>query len=96
MGTYVALANWTDQGVRNIGDAPKRLDAVKKLLADMGGSAKSFYMTIGEYDMVLIYDAPDDAVAARFTLKLSQGGNVRTETLKAFPEQSFREIVASL
>jgi uncharacterized protein with GYD domain len=96
MATYVALATWTDQGVRSIGDAPKRLDAAKKLLAQLGGSAKAFYMTIGRYDMVLIYEAPDDAVAAHFTLKLSQGGNVRTETLKAFPEQSFREIVASL
>jgi uncharacterized protein with GYD domain len=96
MATYVALLNWTDQGVRNIGDAPKRLDSVKKLLADMGGSTKAFYMTIGQFDMVLIYEAPDDAVAAHFTLKLSQSGNVRTQTLKAFPEQSFREILASL
>jgi uncharacterized protein with GYD domain len=96
MATYVALANWTDQGVRNIGDAPRRLDAMKKLLADMGGTAKAFYMTIGQFDMVLIYETPDDAVAAHFTLKLSQSGNVRTQTLKAFPEQSFREIIASL
>jgi uncharacterized protein with GYD domain len=96
MATYVALANWTDQGVRTIGDAPKRLDAVKKMLADMGGTAKAFYMTLGRYDMVLIYEAPDDAVAAHFTLRLSQSGNVRSETLKAFPEQAFREILATL
>lgn len=96
MAAYIALANWTDQGARNVGDSPKRVDAAKKLLADMGGSVRAFYMTIGQYDMVLIYEAPDDAVAAHFTLKLAQQGNVRTQTLKAFPEQAYREIVASL
>ena len=96
MATYIALANWTEQGVRNVGDSPKRVDAAKKLLADMGGAVKAFYMTIGHFDMVLIYDAPDDAVAAHFTLRLAQQGYVRTQTLKAFPEQAFREIMASL
>jgi uncharacterized protein with GYD domain len=96
MPTYVALANWTDQGARSLGESPRRLDAVKKMLTDMGGTAKAFYMTMGRIDMVLIYEAPDDAVAAHFTLRLSQGGNVRTETLKAFSEQAYREIFASL
>jgi len=96
MPTYMALATWTEQGVRNIGDSPKRLDAAKKMLADMGGTTKAFYMAMGRFDMVLIYDAPDDAVAAHFTLKLGQGGAIRTETLKLFPEQAYREIVGSL
>ncbi len=96
MSTYVMLLNWTDQGARAISNSPKRFDAGKKMLAEMDGSVKSFYMTMGEYDMVLIYEAPDDAVAARFTLKLGQGGHVRTRTLKAFPEPAYREIVASV
>ncbi len=96
MSTYVMLLNWTDQGLRNISESPKRLDAGKKTLAEMDGTLKAFYMTTGQYDMVLIYEAPDDAVAARFTLKLGQAGNVRTQTLKAFPEQAYREIIASL
>jgi uncharacterized protein with GYD domain len=96
MSTYVMLLNWTDQGLRTISDSPKRLDAGKKMLAEMEGSMKAFYMTTGQYDMVLIYEAPDDAVAARFTLKLVQAGNIRTQTLKAFPEQAYREIVAAI
>jgi uncharacterized protein with GYD domain len=96
MTTYVMLANWTDQGVRNIGDSAKRWDAAKKMLEDMGGSIKDFYMTMGEYDLVLVYEAPDDAIAARFTLMLGRLGNVRTKTLKAFPEQAYRQIVNSL
>jgi len=52
----------------------------------MGGDFKAFFMTMGDYDLVAIYEAPDDAVAARFTLMLGMLGNVRSTTLKAFPE----------
>ena len=96
MPTYVMLANWTEQGVRGIGDSPQRLDAAKALLGEMGGRFVAFYMTTGEHDIVLIYEAPDDAVAARFILMLGRLGFLRTRTLKAFPEPAYREIVASL
>jgi uncharacterized protein with GYD domain len=62
----------------------------------MGGHFQSVYMTMGEYDLIIVYDAPDDAIAARFTLMLGRLGNVRTKTLKAFPEAAYREIIASL
>jgi uncharacterized protein with GYD domain len=94
--TYIMLANWTDQGAQKVKDSPRRVDTAKKALADMGGEFKSFYMTLGEYDLVMIYEAPDDAVAARLTLVLGMLGTVRTKTLKAFPEAAYREIVASL
>jgi uncharacterized protein with GYD domain len=96
MSIYIMLANWTDQGARNVKDSPRRLDAAKKALEDVGGEFKSFFMTMGDFDMVGIYEAPDDAVAARFTLQVGQLGNIRTRTLKAFPESAFREIIASL
>jgi uncharacterized protein with GYD domain len=94
--TYIMLVNWTEQGVKNVRESPKRLDAARKSLADMGGSFKEFYLTMGEYDMVAVCEAPDDAVAARFALQLGMGGNVRTRTLKAFPEAAYREIINSL
>jgi uncharacterized protein with GYD domain len=90
------LANWTDQGARQVRDSPKRVDAAKKLLVEMGGRFTSFYMTMGDYDLIAVYEAPDDAVAARFVLMLGQMGTVRTRTLKAFPEAAFREIINSL
>ena len=96
MPAYVMLANWTDQGARQLKESPRRLDRAKKALTEMGGEFRSIYMTMGEYDMVMIYDAPDDAVAARFTLVLAQMGSVRTRTLKAFPEAAYREIINSL
>ena len=90
------LANWTDQGAQKVRDSPRRLDTAKKALDDMGGKFKSVYMTMGEYDLIAVYEAPDDAVAARFTLLLGSLGSVRTKTLKAFPEAAYREIVTSL
>ena len=96
MPAYVMLANWTDQGARQVKESPRRLDSAKKALAEMGGEFKSIFMTMGQYDMVIIYEAPDDAVAARFTLLLAQLGSVRTQTLKAFPEAAYREIINSL
>jgi uncharacterized protein with GYD domain len=96
MPTYVMLANWTDQGVRTIDESPKRVDAARKNLEEMGGRFLSVHMTMGAYDLIITYDAPDDAVAARFILMLGKLGNVRTTSLKAFPEEAYRQIINSL
>ena len=96
MTTYVMLANWTDQGVLKVKDSPRHLDEAKEALNEMSGEFKFFFLTMGDYDIVAIYEAPDDAVAARFNLQLGMLGNVRTRTLKAFPEAAYREIISSL
>ena len=62
----------------------------------MGGDFKSVFLTMGDCDLIIVCEAPDDAVAARFVLQLGMLGNVRTRTLKAFPEAAYREIIASL
>ncbi|HYP58585.1 MAG TPA: GYD domain-containing protein [Beijerinckia sp.] len=96
MTTYIMLANLSDAGIKNVKDSPRRLDTAKQLLKDMGGEFKSFFLTMGEYDFVGVYEAPDDAIAARFTLQIGSLGYARTKTLKAFPEAAYREIVTSL
>lgn len=96
MPSYVMLANWTDQGLKSIQDGARRVDDARKQLEEMGGRFQSLFMTMGPYDLVVIYDAPDDAVAARFTLMLARLGNVRTISMKAFPEEAFRQIINSL
>ncbi len=96
MTTYVMLASWTEQGMRNAKESARRLDTAKQVLKDMGGEFKSFFLTMGDYDMIGVYEAPDDAVAARVSLQLGMLGNVRTRTLKAFPEAAYRELIASL
>jgi uncharacterized protein with GYD domain len=96
MSTYFVLVNWTDKGVQQVKDSPKRFDGAKKALQEMGGEVKSVYLTMGEYDLILICEASDDAVMARFVMQLGMLGFVRTRTLKAFPESAYREIIASL
>lgn len=96
MSTYLAFGSYTDRGITHIRDSPRRLDTAREQLREMGGQLKEFYLTMGEFDMVFVYEAPDDAVAARFLLLLGQAGFVRTKTLKAYPEAAYRAIVDSL
>jgi uncharacterized protein with GYD domain len=74
MATYIALCNWTDKGAQQVKDSPKRFDAAKKLLREMGGDIKQFYLTMGDYDLVAVAEAPDDAVMARFLMQLGMLG----------------------
>ncbi|HKB24288.1 MAG TPA: GYD domain-containing protein [Methylomirabilota bacterium] len=96
MATYIALVNYTDQGVKNVKDSPKRLDAAKKLIKDLGGELKAFYLTMGAHDIVTVAEAPNDEAMAKFVLALAAGGNVRTLTMKAFTEAEYRKLIASL
>src|SRR5688572_3723222 len=96
MAKYIALINWTDQGIKNVKDSPKRLDAGRELAKKLGCELSDFYMTIGSYDMVAMMEAPDDETMARFALSLASAGNVRTTTLKALPEDAYRKVIGSL
>ncbi len=96
MAKYIVLVNWTDQGIRNVKDSPSRLDAARAVAQQVGAEITDFYMTMGSYDMVLIYEAPSDSVIARLALMSGAAGNVRSTTLKAFSESEYREIVGTL
>jgi len=96
MAKYILLMSWTDQGIKTVKDSPKRLDAGKDLAKKHGCKLEQFYMTTGAHDMVSVLDAPDDETAAKFVLTLGSGGNVRSTTLKAFPEESYRKIIGNL
>ena len=96
MPTYVALSNYTEQGIRTVKNGPARLNAVKKQFKAMGGELKAFYLTMGPYDIVTIVEAPDDETAAAMSLAIGSGGNVRTVTMKAFDEAEFRRVVKTL
>ena len=96
MATYISLIKLTQQGVTSIKDGPARLDAGKDTLKSFGSELKAFYLTMGRYDIVAISEAPDDAAAAKVALAIGSAGNVTTETLRAFTEDEYREIVAAL
>jgi uncharacterized protein with GYD domain len=92
MPTYVALVNWTDQGIAAFKDSPKRADAFGKLLQQVGGKLREVYWTIGPHDLVAIADAPDDETMTAALLRLGAAGNVRTTTLRAFTKREFTDI----
>jgi len=96
MARYILLVNWTDQGIRNVKDSPKRLDAARNAAKGVGAEIRDFYMTMGDHDLVLVVDAPTDEAVAKFALIQGGAGNVRTKTLKAFSETEYRAIVGSL
>jgi uncharacterized protein with GYD domain len=96
MPTYITLLRWTTKGIENIKESPARLDAAKAATEAAGGKFVGFYLTMGQYDAVAIGEWPDDEAAATFALVTGSQGNVQTETLKAFTEDEYREIIAAL
>ena len=96
MPTYITLVNYTQKGIENIKESPARLDKVKEAMKAAGGELKAFYLTMGHYDMVVISEAPNDEVYAATMLAIGAAGAVRSETLKAFTEEEYRNIIASI
>jgi uncharacterized protein with GYD domain len=96
MGHYVSLLRYTQQGMSKVKESPARLDAARKAAEAVGGKIQSWYLTMGKYDAVIITEFPSDEAAAKFMLKTGSLGNVTTQTMKAFNEEEYRKIVASL
>jgi uncharacterized protein with GYD domain len=96
MSTYVILAQFTDQGIRNIKDSPKREEAFRKLCEKLGAKVKEAYRTLGHYDVAAIVEAPDDVTINAILYSLGSLGNVRTETLRAFTRQETDAALAKM
>ena len=96
MATYIVLSQFTDQGIRNVKDTAKRSDAVRELARKMGIDTKSIYWTIGKYDVVVTFEAPNDEAVAKYVLSVNSKGNVRTTTMRAFDEPEHFEFIKSL
>ncbi len=96
MPHFVSLIRYTQQGMAKIKDSPARLDAAKKAAEKAGGKIQTWYLTMGQYDAVIISEFPNDEACAKFTLSVGALGNVTTETLKAFTESEYRKIIGGL
>jgi uncharacterized protein with GYD domain len=93
MPTYIVLASFTEQGIRNIKDSPKRADAFKEMAKKSGATVKELYWTLGQYDVVTIVEAPDDVAMTALGLSAGKLGNVRTQTLRAFSAADIKSIL---
>ena len=96
MATYILLMKYTDEGVKNIKDLPRRIQQATEGGEKMGGKVLSLYPVMGEYDYVCIAEFPDDETTMTYSLVLMSLGNVRITTLKAFSPDWLIEIVEKL
>jgi len=96
MPTYISLLRFTQKGVESIKEGPTRLDRAKQAFRAAGGELKAFYLVTGRYDAVAISEMPNDEAVARVALANASMGNIRSETSRAFTEDEYRKIVASL
>ncbi len=93
MATYVTLYNFTDQGLKNIKDTVKRVEAAKKAGAAIGIHIKEVVWTQGQYDLVVISEASDEVKGVAFALTTLKLGNVRAQTLRAFTAAEMEKIL---
>lgn len=96
MATYIVLANFTDQGIRTVKDTTKRSDIVAETAKKFGATMKAEYWTLGSFDIVGIFEAPDEASITALCLALGSAGNVHTQTLRAFSKDETNAILSKL
>lgn len=95
MPSYISLVKLTEQGIKDIKNAPHRMEAARKGVEALGGKI-TIYSVMGEYDYVAIMEFPNDEAGMTFALTLGAAGNIRTTTVKAFNEQEFSAIVKKM
>jgi len=96
MPTYISLVKYTEKGAAAMKQTPDRIAAARQAAQSVGADIKAFYLVLGQYDAIVIFEAPDDATVALQMLATGMQGYVRTETLRAFTEAEFGRIVAGL
>jgi uncharacterized protein with GYD domain len=96
MPTYIVLGNFTEQGIRNVKDTPKRAETLRELARKAGVAVKDTYWTLGRYDVVAILEAPNEEAAAALGLSIGALGNVRSETLRAFSAEEIGRILGKM
>ena len=94
MPTYVSLVHWTEQGIKNYKDTMKRLEDFTKLAESKAGKVRESLYTVGEYDIVIVTEFPDDETATAALLQVGSLGNVRTNTMLAFTADEMGGIIS--
>jgi uncharacterized protein with GYD domain len=96
MPTYISLVNLTEQGIKDFKNSPERLRSFDDAAKEVGGRLIGFYLVLGQYDYIVITEAPDDQTAARLILGTIGQGSVRTQTMRAFERDEFEQIARSI
>jgi uncharacterized protein with GYD domain len=96
MATFISMLSWTDQGIRSVKDTPKRVQAAKEAAKKFGIEFKQIYLTSGEFDILAISEAPHYDNVAKFAMATGMAGNVRTRTIRAWPESEMVKLISEL
>ncbi|MGB9475108.1 MAG: GYD domain-containing protein [Candidatus Udaeobacter sp.] len=96
MATYISLIQFADQGIRNIKDTVKRGDTAMEQAEKMGMKIMDEFWTMGAYDAVVVFDAPDDETMSAFMLKIGSLGNVKSHTMRAFRRNEMEKVLAKI
>jgi uncharacterized protein with GYD domain len=96
MATYIMLCSFTDQGIRNVKDTTKRAAVVSDAAKRFGADMKEIYWTMGQYDIVVMVEASDDASMSAFALAVGAAGNVRGQTMRAYSKEEMDKILANV
>lgn len=96
MATYVVLVGFTDQGIRNIKQTTERAKALSTAAGKLGIKVKETYWTMGQYDAVLVADAPNDEAITTLALSVGSLGNIRTQTMRAYSADEMSKMLAKL
>ncbi len=95
MATFIVLLNFTDQGIRNVKESPDRYEKFRTMAEERGVTFKDGYWTVGQYDIVMVLEGPDEAVTTAL-LKLGSLGNVRSQTLRGYSADEFKNIISNM
>jgi uncharacterized protein with GYD domain len=96
MATFVVLAGFTDQGIRNVKETISRAEAFKDMARKSGITVKDLYWTLGQYDVIAVCEAPDDEAATALSLSVSSRGNLRSQTLRAFSFDEMKMLLGKM
>jgi uncharacterized protein with GYD domain len=96
MPHYISLMRWTSQGLAGLPGWRERVEDGERTISEAGGKLVGVYVTLGRYDVVEIFEAPDDEIAVEILMKLQRYGAEHSETLRAFTREEAEEIVKKL
>ncbi|RQW76809.1 MAG: GYD domain-containing protein [Geobacter sp.] len=96
MPAYLSLINWTEQGVKNVRETVNRGKAVEQAVEKVNGRKIGLWWTMGQYDAIFLFEAPDDETASRMLLATALQGNVRSSTMRCFSEEEMTRIIQGL
>ena len=96
MPTYISLVQFTDKGIQAAKETTERVTEWASKVQSKGVRIKEMYWTLGQYDQVCVFDAPDDETAASVLLAADRLGNIRTQTLRAFTASEMEKILSQV